>query len=212
MPFSRQLESKIQSSIVRGGRVEGNRCISTFPRRRDRKVVLGTGINDNGEQQDRGTHKDLPTPATPDDWCVTARHRFPTGTGPTATHPLSRSLGSPSLLESTVDQGSSEAISSNSAYMHLSAHLLVLLFLLFRFFLGFLNPSFGVSRTEYWGSLIGSVAESGVTSCSSMAAYGATDASETPMASLVERATSSSSDAPRLRSAKRSSCLDESTL
>jgi hypothetical protein len=80
---------------------------------------------------------------------VTARHRLPTGTGPTATQPLSRSLGRPSFgafgASADDDQGSSAAISNSSAYMHLSAHLFVL-FLFFLFFLLFFD-SLGDSGT-----------------------------------------------------------------
>jgi hypothetical protein len=63
-----------------------------------------------------------PFPATPDDWYVTTRQRLPAGTGASATQPDSRSEGRPS--PASLPHGASARISSSSAYMHLSAHLL----------------------------------------------------------------------------------------
>jgi hypothetical protein len=97
IPFSFQFASKMQSNTVKGGKADGNRAKRDFPRSRDRSVVFGTD-QEWGKTKKSSEENNVPTPATPADCCVTAKHRLPTGTGATATQPVSKSLGKPSTL------------------------------------------------------------------------------------------------------------------
>lgn len=155
-----------------------------------------------------------------------AKHLFPTGTGVTATQPVSRSPGIPSVAPSKSDISLSSVISSNSAYMHLSAHLLLgfndctpglLLALVFRFdFPFFLVLENDNGKASCIGSAPGSV---GLT-CATFdpdASVGAADWGDsreanwaTPSRTGSFASSSSSSDGPKFKSAKKSSWREES--
>ena len=157
-----------------------------------------------------------------------ARHLFPTGTGVTATHALSISSGIPSprpVSKSAISRSS--VISRSSAYMHLSAHLLGLLGcevdllacpLFFRLFL----PRFFPNATGTLGNSSSSLArpgeadtpdgcgglegvESRVEVFESIDAYWAT-----PSRTGSTVSSPSSSEGPKLRSAKKSNWRLES--
>jgi len=86
----------MQSSIVNGGSGAGKRWMRVFPSSLERSVVFGTiGMENELLYCDQFAYS--PTPATPADWYVTAKHLFPAGTGAKATKAVSRFLGRPLL-------------------------------------------------------------------------------------------------------------------